>query len=312
MRYTRLGRAGPAVSRMGLGSLALAGAYGHADRHEAAGLIRRALDAGVTLVDTADFYAAGQVERVVGRAVAGRAHEVVVCTRGGARVLGRTIDFDGRPEYLERACESSLKRLDVESVGVYFLHCQDPRVPIEESMGALSALVAAGKIRHIGLSGATAAQLRRAHAAHPVTALAVEFSLWVRRANTALLAEAERLGVGVLAARPLGRGFLTGRIGSAAVLGPHDWRHGDTRFLPERDVPALRRLEAAAAELDLGAGRLALGWLLAQDERVVPVPSTRDQVHLEMNLAATTVALGRETRDELTGIFPDYSPSLLL
>ncbi len=312
MRYTRLGRTGPAVSRMGLGSLALAGAYGPVDQYEAADLIRHALDAGVTLIDTADFYAGGQVERVIGRAVAGREHEVVLCTRGGARGPGPEVVFDGRPEHLERACDASLKRLHVDSVGVYFVHCQDRRVPIEESVGALAALVAAGKIRHIGLSGATLPQLRRAHAVHPVTALAVEYSLWVRQARSGLLAEADRLGVGVVAARPLGRGFLTGRVRSTAWLAAGDWRHDDARFRPQRSIPALRRLESVAAQLDLGAGRLALGWLLTQEQAVVPVPSTRDQVHLEMNLAAAALTLTPEIRAEVAEIFPDYSPSLLL
>lgn len=318
MRYTTLGRSGPAISSMGLGSLALAGAYGRVSKGEALRIIRRALDAGVTLVDTADFYADGQVERLVGQAVAGHGDDVVVCTRGGVRGGGgrhRPVEYDATPGYLERACDASLERLGTDRVDVYYLHCQDERVPIEASVGKLAELVEAGKIGYLGLSGCTARQLLRAHAVHPITALAVEYSLWGRHASGELLAAARRLGVGLVAARPLGRGFLSGRIKADCHLGPADWRRDDPRFLPAAQPPhlrALKEVEAVAAQLDLGAGRLALGWLLAQGEPVIPVPSTRDQVHLEMNLAAATVALAPEIRDRLAGLFPDQSPSPLL
>ncbi|MEU8265877.1 aldo/keto reductase [Sphaerisporangium sp. NPDC049002] len=321
MRYTRLGQTGPVISTIGLGSLALAGAYGRIDNAEALTLIRRALDAGVTLIDTAGFYAAGQVERLVGRAVAGRAGQVVVCTRGGMRRArpGQPPRFDGRLDYLERSCESSLERLGVDCIDLYYLHCQDERVPLEASMARLSRLVQAGKIRYLGLSSGTLQQLRRAHAVHPVTAIAVEYSLWGARAQPDLLPAARQMGITVVAARPLGRGFLTSRIRSPVQLGAGDWRHEDPRFQPENlrlSVGPLREVEAAAAQLDVGAGRLALGWLLAQGDHIVPVPSTRDPVHLEMNLAASAVELAPATRDRLARIFPaarfDQSASLLL
>lgn len=314
MRYTRLGRSGPLISSIGLGSLALSGAYGRVDPAEADLLVRRALDAGVTFLDTADFYAAGEVERLVGRAVAGRSDDVVVATRGGARPRGPgpVVEFDGRPEYLEQACDSSLKRLGADHVGVYYLYCQDSRVPIEDSMTRLAGLVRAGKIRYLGLSNSTAEQLRRAHAVHPITALAIEYSLWGTCIDPALLATARELGVSVVAARPLGRGFLTGRIRSDARLDPGDWRRSDPRFRPERlrlHTGPLRRLESVAARLDLGAGRLALAWLLSREEPIVPVPSTRDPVHLEMNLTAAAVELPPEAREWLAGLSPHSFPS---
>ncbi|MEV7967009.1 aldo/keto reductase [Sphaerisporangium sp. NPDC088356] len=321
MRYTRLGRTGPVISNIGLGSLALTGAYGHVDNGEALNLIRKALDAGVTIIDTAGFYAAGQVERLVGRAVAGRADEVVVCTRGGVRRArpGRPATFDGRLDYLERSCESSLERLGVDCIDLYYLHCQDERVPVEASMARLSRLVKAGKIRYVGLSSGTVHQLRRAHAVHPITAIAIEYSLWGLRAQPDLLAAARQMGITVVAARPLGRGFLTSRIRTPVQLGGGDWRHEDPRFQPENlrlSVGRLREIEAAAAQLDVGTGRLALGWLLSQGDHIVPVPSTRDPVHLEMNLAASAVELAPGTRDKLARVFPaarfDQSASTLL
>jgi aryl-alcohol dehydrogenase-like predicted oxidoreductase len=307
------------ISNIGLGSLALTGAYGPIGDGEAFRLLRKALDGGVTLLDTADFYAAGEMERVVGRAIAGRRDEVVVSTRGGVRHggPGRPIEFDASPAYLAHACEASLERLGVDCVDLYYLHCQDQRVPVEASVSGLADLVHAGKIRYLGLSNGTPDQVRRAHAVHPVTAVAIEYSLWGLRAPRELLDEAQRLGLGVVAARPLGRGFLTGRIRTSLQLGTGDWRHGDPRFQPEHlrlSVPPLREIEAVAAQLDLGAGRLALAWLLSHGEHIVPVPSTRDQVHLEMNLAASAVRLPPETRDRLASILPptDSDPGSLL
>ncbi|GAA1007881.1 oxidoreductase [Acrocarpospora pleiomorpha] len=301
MRYTRLGRDGPMISSIGLGTLALSGAYGPVDPGDAFDLIGRALDAGVSFVDTADVYDDGQVERLIGRAVASRREEIVIATRGS----GTT-----------QACEASLKRLGVDAIDLYYLR---PDAPIEEGMSQLADLVKAGKIRHVGLSNGSLRQLRQAHAVHPVAALAVEYSLWGLRAEPDLLAEARHLGISVVAARPVGRGFLTGRIRSADQLTPGDWRHRDPRFQPEslrRGLGPLREVEDVAARLDLGTGRLAIGWLLSQGEHVVPVPSTRDQVHLEMNLAASEVTLAPDVRDELGRIFPpgaaDQSDSLLL
>lgn len=295
--------------------MALSGAYGHVDATEADRLIRRALDAGVTFLDTADFYAAGEVERVIGRAVAGRSGELVVATRSGIRMRGaqEPAEFDDRPGRLERACEASLRRLGIDHIGLYHLQCRGSHVPIEVSVAQLAELVRLGKIRHIGLSNATTEQLRRAHTVHPIAALAIEYSLWGACVDATLLATARELGVSIVAVRPLGRGFLTGRI-RIDRLAPGDWRRSDPRFRPERlrlHTGRLQRLETVAARLDLGTGRLALAWLLARDEHVVPVPSTRDQVHLEMNIAASAVELPPEVRERLTGLFPGSFPTEL-
>ncbi|MGI5274471.1 aldo/keto reductase [Nonomuraea sp. CA-218870] len=304
---------GPLISNLGLGSLALSGAYGRVDPAEAERLLRRALDAGVNLLDTADFYATGEVERLIGRAIAGRSGDVVVATRGGVRMHGpEAVDFDSRPEHLEQACDASLKRLGTDHVGIYYLHGQDPRLPIEDSMACLARLVRLGKIRYIGLTNGTPEQLRRAHAVHPVTALAIEYSLWGTCVDGTLLATVRELGVSVVAARPLGRGFLTGRIHSHDQLEPGDWRRADPRFLPGRlraHASPLRRLESVAARLDLGAGRLALAWLLSREEHIVPVPSTRDPLHLEMNLAASAVELPPEAGEMLAGLSPHDFPA---
>ncbi|MER5650468.1 aldo/keto reductase [Streptosporangium sp. NPDC002524] len=321
MRYTRLGPAGPVISGIGLGSLALTGVYGRTGAADADRLIRSALDAGVTLLDTAGFYAEGRVESLIGRAIAGRREEVVVATRGGVRRHGPrgTEEFDGRPDSLDRDCEASLRRLRTGRIDLFYLDCQDEHAPVEPSVARLSELVATGKIGHLGLTGGTPQQVRRAHAVHPITALAVEYSLWGRRPAPGLLDTARELGIAVVAARPLGRGFLTGRVGPRLGFEPGDWRHADPRFDPaERHsgTPRLKALEAMAAQLDVGAGRLALSWLLAQDDHVVPVPSTRDPIHLEMNLAASSVELPAETREALSGLFPppsagQFSPPLL-
>ncbi|MFB4285469.1 MULTISPECIES: aldo/keto reductase [unclassified Nonomuraea] len=321
MRYTRLGGTGPLVSAIGLGTLALSGAYGRVDPGEAARLVRKALDSGVTLLDTADFYAGGQVESLIGRVVSGRADDVVVSTRGGVGAGGPDgpAVFDGRPDRLQRSCESSLRRLRTDCIDLYFLHCQDERVPLEESVTRLAELVRAGKIRRLGVSGGTPEQVRRAHAVHPVSAVGVEFSLWGPLPSPELLATTYELGITVVAARPLGRGFLTGRIKPAAGFGADDWRCGDPRFGADHRRHSLRRLRALdteAAQLDLGTGRLALSWLLSQGEHVVPVPSTRDLVHLEMNLMASSVELPPETLGKLAGLFVAghyaQSPSPLL
>ncbi|MGW0480484.1 MULTISPECIES: aldo/keto reductase [Nonomuraea] len=321
MRYTRLGPSGPVISGVGLGSLALSGAYGPVGDTDADRLLRAALDAGVTFLDTAGFYAAGHVESMIGKAVARRGDGVVVATRGGVRRHGPrgTVESDGRPGSLERDCDASLRRLRTGRIGLFYLDCQDERVPVEAGVQRLSELVAAGKIAHVGLTGGTPQQVRRAHAVHPISAVAVEFSLWGRRPSQGLLDTVRELGIAVVAARPLGRGFLTGRMGSRPALGPGDWRHADPRFDAEQReacAPQLKSLEAMAARLDVGAGRLALSWLLAQGDYVVPVPSTRDPVHLEMNLAASSVEVPSATRDALAELFPacpsgQSSPPLL-
>jgi aryl-alcohol dehydrogenase-like predicted oxidoreductase len=299
-------RAGLAFPALGLGCGALTGEYGPVDKAGIGTTVRRALDLDVRMIDLAGAYRGGELERTVGKAI--RGSRALIATRGGLRFddAGNPVGVDGSPDSLARACDASLRRLAVDTIDLYYLARIDPRVPVEESMGGLGDLVEAGKIRHIGLSQASAAQLRRAHAERPVTALALEYSLLERGAEAAELPAARALGVTVVAARPIARGLLTGRINSIDHLDPDDVRRDDRRFWPENLERIGRRLLAAqelAAGKDVGLGRLALAWLLAQPG-VVPVPSTRDPLHLEMDAAAVKVGLTAEERDRLEAIFP--------
>jgi aryl-alcohol dehydrogenase-like predicted oxidoreductase len=295
----------PAV---GLGCRAFTGEYGPVHQTEIVRTVRRALDMGVRMIDMADFYGGGGLERIVGRAISGRRDRTLIATRGGLRfdAAGRPTGVDGRPGTLARACDASLRRLGVDSIDLYYLARIDPRVPVEESVGALGELVDAGKIGHIGLSEASAEELRRAHAERRITALACEYSLLERGVEAAGLPAARALGVTPIASRPLARGLLTGRINSVDHLGADDVRRDDRRFRAQ-DMERIRHMllaaEEMAAEKDVSLGRLALAWLLAQPG-VVPVPSTRVPLHLEMDVAAADVRLTPEERDRLTAIFP--------
>ncbi|TDC72041.1 aldo/keto reductase [Actinomadura sp. GC306] len=312
MHASKPGDAGPASPRIGLGTLALTGRYGPVD--DAAGIetIRFALDIGVPLIDAAAGAGAERAERLAGRAVAGRRDEAVIAACGGVRRSpgGRETRLDGTPEHLRRSCDASLERLGTDHIDVYYLAGVDPRVPVEESMGALAGLVASGKVRRVGLSGVSAEQLRRAHAVHPVGALAAEYSLWERRVEAECLPAARERGIAVFACRPLGRGFLTGRVHSAGRLAEGDARRDDPRFRPENLSANLRLLQAAeevAAHRDLGLARLALAWLLCRGDDITPVPSTRDRLHLEMNAAAAGIRLTAAECEYLAALFPPES-----
>ncbi|WP_084960769.1 aldo/keto reductase [Thermoactinospora rubra] len=294
-----LGRHGLVSSAIGLGTAAFTGAYGPADARESVRVIRHALDLGVTMLDaTARFpgsFPGSEVERLVGRAIAGRRDRVVLAALARA---------DGRRQGLAGACDAALRRFGVDHIDVYYLDCATWRRPVEEGVGELAALVAAGKVRHIGLSEPSAEQIRRAAAEQPVSVIACEYSLWRRQAELDRLPAAREHRIGVVACRPLGRGFLAGTIRSAAQLAEGDVRHGDPRFEPyaiERGLRALRPAEETAARLHLGLGRLALAWLLARGGDVVPIPSTRSRVHLEMNVSAAAVDADLAGLD---GLFP--------
>jgi aryl-alcohol dehydrogenase-like predicted oxidoreductase len=309
MNVRKLGDTGPTSSIIGLGTLAFTGGYGPVTDAASIDTIRFALDIGVTLIDTASGHEVERVERLVGRAIAGRRDEAVIAARGGIRpdAGGR---LDGTPKYLRQSCDASLDRLGVDHIDIYYLAGVDPRVPVEESMGELAELVAAGKVRHVGLAGASADQLRSAHAVHPVTALAAEYSLWERRVEAECLPAARACGAAVFACRPLGRGFLTGRIRSADQLSAGDLRRADPRLGPENLPAGLRLLRAAeeiAAQQDLGLPRLAIAWLLGRGEDITPVPSTRSRLHLEMNAAAAGVRLAPEQCERLAALFPPRS-----
>jgi len=296
-------------SSIGLGCLGFAGAYGSADRAQSVLVIRLALDLRVTFLAVADFYGGGAVEQIVGDAIADRRDDALIATQGGLHFTdsGRPTRIDGSPKYLKQACDASLKRLKVDHVDLYTLSRPDPRVPIEESVGGIAALVRAGKVRHVGLRGVSAATLRRAHAEYPITAIEGEYSLWERQVETDLLPMARQLGIGFVACSPLGRGFLTGRVTSVHHLAANDARIDDPRFKPEslaRNRSMLSRAEEIAGHHDLGVGRLALAWLLAQGKDIVPVPAARQLTHLEMNASAVRVRLTANECKELAAVFP--------
>lgn len=289
MDVRNLGRSGLVSSAIGLGTVAFTGAYGPVSRRECARTVRLALDSGITMFDTADFYAHGEIERVIGESVAGRRDNALIATHGGIRIgaSGNTA-VDGDPEYLGLACDASLRRLRTDRIDLFYLSRVDPRIPVEDSVGKLSDLVTAGKIRYIGLCQASADQLRRAQHVHPISAIAVEYSLRRHSAEYGLLRVAAELGVGVVAYCPLDRGLLAG---------------GRSFRVPARERAALHAVEAEAAELDLGVTRLALAWLLARRNDVVPVPSTRSLAHLEMDASTTGIRLAPETCTRLARLW---------
>lgn len=309
MERRGLGRHGPWVSPIGLGCLAMAGGYGSADEDDCLRTLRRALDLGVTLLDTADFYGGGRNEELVGRAVRGRRDEAVIATRGGVRSAvpgGPPTVVDGSPRSLRRACHDSLRRLGTDHVDLYYLARVDPAVPVEESVEVLSELVREGKIRHVGLSEATAQQLRRAFEVHPVAALESEYSLWERHVEGGILDTARALGVGFVAHTPLGKGLFAGAVTAADDLSERDHRRNHPRFQGDnlrQNLRLAREVEAIAAELPATPSQVALAWLLGRGGDIVPIPGTRRAEHLEQNVAATTVVLtdGQRARlDTLT------------
>ncbi|MEV4921991.1 aldo/keto reductase [Streptomyces roseoverticillatus] len=310
MRYRTLGTGGPLVSAVGLGCLGMSGGYGPADPAECEATIRHGLDLGITLLDTADFYGAGANEELVGRAISGRREEVVLATRGGLRAAvpgGPPTIADGSPGHLRQACEASLRRLGTGHVDIYYLGRVDPAVPVEESVGALAELVAEGKIRHVGLSEATAEQLRRAHAVHPLTAVESEYSLWERHVEDDILPTVRELGIGFTAHTPLGKGFLAGALVTTDQLGPGDHRRNHPRFQGEnfrRNRRLIAEAEEASAETGLPLATLALAWLLSRGPEIVPIPGTRRRTHLEANAAAADHLITPEQADRLAALVP--------
>jgi aryl-alcohol dehydrogenase-like predicted oxidoreductase len=302
----RLGGGGLRVAAIGFGAWGLSGDYGPVGEHEAIATVRSALDLGVTMIDTADEYGAGHNERLVGRAIRGRREEVVLATKVGVVCPpGGPTRLCGAPAYLRSAVDASLRRLGVETIDLLYLHRRDPRVPIEESVGALADVVRAGKARHLGLCEVGGAELRAAAAVHPIAALQSEYSLWTRDPERDALPAAQGLGVGFVAFSPLGRGFLTGRLTSRDSLGAGDFRRRLPRFEPDnlrRNQRLVERLRELAAGVDATPGQLALAWLLARG--AVPIPGTRSEGHLVANLEAARVRLGAEERARLDAAFP--------
>ncbi len=310
MRRRLLGN-GLEVSSIGLGCMGLSEFYGPVDGAEALATIGAALDAGVTLLDTADVYGPLTNERLVGRAVAGRRDEVVITTKFGIVREpgdGAICGIDGRPEYVRRALHESLARLGVDTVDLYYLHRLDPRVPIEDTVGALAELVLAGDVRHIGLSEVGADTLRRAQAVHPVTALQSEYSLTTRDPErSGVLAVCRELGVGFVAYSPLGRGLLTGAVRDPDRLGPDDFRRSHPRFAGTNlahNLGLVADLREIAQDKGVTGGQLAIAWLLAQGEDVVPIPGTGRRDHLAENLHAAQLVLAPDELRRLDRAFP--------
>lgn len=298
MQSRTLGSSGLVVSEIGLGCMGMSDFYGPASVEQAAiATIHRAIDLGMTLIDTADAYGPFTNEELVGRALrGGRRERIVLATKFGnvRSPEGQFLGISGRPEYVRQACDASLKRLGVEAIDLYYQHRVDRQVPIEETIGAMADLVRAGKVRHLGLSEAAPATIRRAHAVHPIAALQTEYSLWTRDPEDEIFPTIRELGIGFVAYSPLGRGFLTGRFQSQADLAEGDFRRNNPRFQGEnfeRNRALVDRVKEIAVEKNVTAGQLALAWVLAQGTDIVPIPGTTKSKHLEENVAAAQIRL---------------------
>jgi len=311
MNTRTLGPHGPEVSAIGLGCMGMSAFYGTTDESEARATIARALDLGCNFLDTSDMYGPHTNERLVGSAIAERRDEVFLATKFGIKLikdddlLRRMID--GSPEYVHEACDASLRRLGVDHIDLYYQHRVDPNTPIEDTVGAMAELVAAGKVRHLGLSEASAETIRRAHAVHPITAVQSEYSLWTRDVESDVLPTLQELGIALVAYSPLGRGFLSGRFTSPEELDENDYRRYGPRFSGENlthNLTLAERVRELASERGITPGQLALAWVLHRGEHIVPIPGTKRVRYLEENLAAADIELSEEEVQSIADAIP--------
>jgi aryl-alcohol dehydrogenase-like predicted oxidoreductase len=297
------------VSALGLGCMGMSEFYGQGEENESIATIQAFLDAGGSLLDTADMYGPFTNEELVGRAIAGRRDDVVLATKFGneRRPDGSWVGINGSPEYVRAACDASLQRLGVDHIDLYYQHRVDKTVPIEDTVGAMAELVQAGKVRHLGLSEASADTVRRAHAVHPITALQTEYSLWEREPETKVFPVLAELGIGFVPYSPLGRGFLTGQFRSPEDFAADDFRRHSPRFQGEnfdRNLQLVDRVKELADAKGCTPGQLALAWLLAQGEHIVPIPGTKKVNRLRENLGAVDVELSAEDLKRLDELAP--------
>ncbi|KKK01324.1 aldo/keto reductase [Micromonospora sp. HK10] len=306
MRSTTLGESGPAVSAIGLGCMGMSALYGpRPDDEQSLSTIHRALDLGINLIDTSASYGDGHNEQLIAKAIRGRRSEVFLCTKFGIRRDGGPMRVDSSPEWARKSCDESLERLRVDHIDLFYLHRRNPDVPVEDTIGAMAELVAAGKVRHLGVSEVSPQTLRRAHDVHPLAALQTEYSLFSREVEAEILPTCRELGITLVAYSPLGRALLSGQITADTAFGAEDLRSGNPRFVEANraaNLALVDRLRALADEMGVVPAQLALAWLLAQG--TVPIPGTTRIRHLEQNVASTAVTLTPEQLRRITDLIP--------
>lgn len=308
MEYRRLGKSSLVVSALGLGCMGMSQSYGTPDDAESVATINHAIDRGITMLDTADMYGGGTNEELLAPVLAKRRNEVILATKFGnmRQPDGRFLGVNGRPEYVQAACEASLQRLKISTIDLFYLHRVDTSVPIEDTVGAMARLIDQGKVRYLGLSEAGPKTIRRAHATYPIAALQSEYSLWTRDPEGEILSTCRELGIGFVPYSPLGRGILTGQVKSAD-FGPKDFRRVSPRFHAgnfEKNLQLVAPIEKLAAEKRCTPAQLALAWVLAQGQDIVPIPGTKRRTYLDQNLGALDISLTPADLKQIDGVLP--------